>query len=570
MRLKQGVRGRFRENHVGSGIARRLLVVSCILLVTSSLLVLTLGVFAEAKSEHSLFEAVEGLDKPVGTYEPKTSSSLTLVGARGEVLSFLIKVKQQGCRSLKLSTFESAAKRKALFEFKFFRVEKITTTEPSFTGAYVGEHLDPLVPLVSKEYCDKTGTVNWLLAEFKIPFDQDSGIYDSKIELGSGVLKLRVTVWPMTMPSRVRLPMYAEMSPYSNLKGHFGKWAPGEDRLAEKYNEILDEHNVYSLKSSIVHPKVVVIDEVPTIDIYNQPDSQQSFYSVVVKNRNRDAYYDFPTTAYSNMLKDEENNYYKAVEEAAVEINRPGKALLYLWDEPHEPDFPRLLDLLQRVKKLAPSVKTLVTMPAYEKFRSYVDIFCPVMNHFDEAGYPEPAVYAALQKKGKEVWWYVSCMSHGCDALQNNPEPDFVIERPSAWIRSVGWLSMKYSINAFLYYMVNVGYNKHPGRDPWQSVWEFSGNGDGTLVYPGRAGERGFEEHQPVASLRLKLWRESSQDAQYVQWMETLKSKPNWWQQEFNTLVKNPRQWNQDYSAYARFRKKIGDYLAVSMSKEQR
>lgn len=166
-----------------------------------------------------------------------------------------------------------------------------------------------------------------------------------------------------------------------------------------------------------------------------------------------------------------------------------------------------------------------------------------------------------MQKIGQEAWWYVSCMSHGCEALGDSGMPDLVLDRPAAYVRVIPWLASKYNIDAFLYYLVNYAYQFYPKRDPWKSVWDFSGNGDGTLFYPGRPGKYGVEEHLPVPSLRLKLWREASYDAEYIRWMNEREKQPAWWREEFAKLVQDTRRWDKEYAHYQSLRDKIGEFL---------
>ncbi|MCB0334068.1 MAG: DUF4091 domain-containing protein [Bdellovibrionales bacterium] len=195
------------------------------------------------------------------------------------------------------------------------------------------------------------------------------------------------------------------------------------------------------------------------------------------------------------------------------------------------------------------------------EFHDVVDIFAPVADFIGTNGFPAMDTYRKLQKEGKEVWWYVSCMSHGCDALADSGISDLVIDRPSSYIRSIGWLGAKEGIDAFLYYFVNYAYQFYPERDPWKDQWDFSGNGDGTLVYPGRPGMFGLSQHTPLPSLRLKLLRETSQDAQYVSWMKGLPSPPSWWEKEFEELLPTLRTWKRDYGAYTLLRQKMGEFL---------
>ena len=47
------------------------------------------------------------------------------------------------------------------------------------------------------------------------------------------------------------------------------------------------------------------------------------------------------------------------------------------------------------------------------------------------------------------------------------------------------------------------------GIDVVTDPWNFGGNGDGVLAYPGRPGELGLTEHTALPSFRLKLIRQT-------------------------------------------------------------
>jgi hypothetical protein len=53
-------------------------------------------------------------------------------------------------------------------------------------------------------------------------------------------------------------------------------------------------------------------------------------------------------------------------------------------------------------------------------------------------------------------------------------------------------------------------------HDPWNNQWDFSGNGDGTLFYPGTPAKIGGTTHIPLASIRLKMVREGMEDYEYL------------------------------------------------------
>jgi O-antigen ligase len=504
-------------------------------------------------------EVCPGGEKPIGTKLPELFQTLTLSGSRGEVLIYLIRAEGKGCHEITYSSGENGGGLKS----KFYDLPPVNTENPSFPGAYVGKYLDPAVPL-SGPVCFKDENYHWLLGEVNIPQATVPGTYSGKVNFGGKTVDIKLKVWKMSVPIKPSLPGYSEMTPWFSLLGHHGKWSEDEAELAQAYIAAMSEHRIYPLKSFVAPLEIKTAGQ-PLLEISEKPSPKSSFKSITL-NRPSWAYFDFPTIGSSGFEKidfEKAKIYFTAVENTLKEIGRPDKAIVYLWDEPKPEAMPDLLKLSKLVDTVAPSLKQLVTITFDSTLANTVDIFAPVMDQFDNPDYPSPKAYQEFKRKDPkhEVWWYVSCMSHGCEALRDSGMPDMVIDRPASYIRSISWLSMKYQIDSFLYYSVNNGYQYYPKRDPWKSLWDFSGNGDGTLFYPGRAGERGLERETPIASLRLKLWRESSYDADYIKWMNSLKDKPEWWNKEFNTLVKNTTEWSKVYSDYRKLRDKAGEYL---------
>ena len=280
-----------------------------------------------------------------------------------------------------------------------------------------------------------------------------------------------------------------------------------------------------------------------------------------MKGRYFNSYIGFPRVDRENVGSKESYEYLNALGNTLSSQLRSKKTMMYVWDEPQREEFPQLIKLLKGVRKHAPLIKNMVTTPYEKELEELVDIYAPVA---EEIGgrFPGLDQYKKLQSQGKELWWYVSCMSHGCNALQDSGAPDLMIERPSVYVRSIGWIGALLGTDAFLYYHTNQAYQYYPKRDPWKDVWDFSGNGDGTLTYPGRPGIFHIENHVPIGSLRLKLLRQTSYDAQYVAWMEELANPPAWWKEEKNRLVKGFTSWSRDYWKFKELRNKIALHLS--------
>ena len=118
-----------------------------------------------------------------------------------------------------------------------------------------------------------------------------------------------------------------------------------------------------------------------------------------------------------------------------------------------------------------------------------------------------------------------------------------------------------YHADALLYWRMNNMHANYPARDAWNEQWNFTGNGDGTLLYPGRPGVHGLESHQPILSLRAKAIEEALNDVWYYRQMDKLPNKPAWWSTAIHELVRSPTSWDKDYSKYQDLLERVGNYL---------
>ncbi len=160
-----------------------------------------------------------------------------------------------------------------------------------------------------------------------------------------------------------------------------------------------------------------------------------------------------------------------------------------------------------------------------------IDVLVPVVNFIDDkpgnsqfAGDQRPAYDAFLAgSPRREVWGYQSCMSHGCGGTVNmgSPSdsdryftgwPSYMIDASAVRNRAMQWLDFKYRLSGELYYETAMAYT----HDPWTNQWDFTGNGDGTLFYPGTPARIGGTTHIPVASIRLAMIREGMEDYEYL------------------------------------------------------
>jgi uncharacterized protein (TIGR03382 family) len=206
----------------------------------------------------------------------------------------------------------------------------------------------------------------------------------------------------------------------------------------------------------------------------------------------------------------------------------------YTCDEP--PAFCAWSDIPARqaiVKAADPALKTLVTTSIQDAqdngVLSAVDILTPVVNYLhgksaqDPGGWedrysgdqsPRYADWLA-SSPAKELWVYQSCMSHGCDGTSPYFEGwvSYAIDHSAVRNRGMEWTSFQLGATGELYYETAEMYVR---GDPWTDEWNYGGNGDGSLFYPGTPAAIGGQTDVPVASLRLKMIREGMEDYEYL------------------------------------------------------
>src|SRR5262249_42223366 len=96
--------------------------------------------------------------------------------------------------------------------------------------------------------------------------------------------------------------------------------------------------------------------------------------------------------------------------------------------------------------------------------------------------------------------------------------------------------------------------------DPWDSVFLFGGNGDGTLFYPGRPDRIGGHSDVPIESIRLKLIREGLEDYEYLALLAKVAGSKR--ADEFvERIVTKPYVWESDSSRFLAIRQAMGETL---------
>ena len=217
--------------------------------------------------------------------------------------------------------------------------------------------------------------------------------------------------------------------------------------------------------------------------------------------------------------------YLRAWQKHFAERRWPQLLWYYAKDEPGPKDDALVRQEAELTRNVGGHLPLLVTTYRTGLWDA-ADIVAPVMVCFFERPgrrlCPVPTQTAAQMRArlrpGQQLWWYQSCMFHGCDGPPKDRKlaasmtgwASYMIDHSGPRNRAMGVLAFLDGIEGELYFDTLVAWEKD--GQPWRDVWRFGGNGDGTFFYPGTRAQVGDEAPLLVPSLRLKTVRDGLED----------------------------------------------------------
>ncbi|MBI3184769.1 MAG: DUF4091 domain-containing protein [Myxococcales bacterium] len=480
---------------------------------------------------------------------PPAASSARLLLARGECEGAQVVIQTPARGVVAEATplrGEAAPIRPRLYREAFVRVRT-----PSNGMGEAGLWPDPLVP-VEDAYAGEgrralphDSTLERplvLYVEVCAPRDQPEGRHEGEILLqGQGLpeLRLRVVaeVLPFALPATSSLETSFGLSGYSLARGH--RMAPRSAEagaLLREYATALLAHRLSAHGMSMDPPPARWARGELSVDFAEYDREMAPFLDgTALPSGAR-----FNTADVRDWLRAPSDEarvaYYRAFRDHFLARGWKARLFFYAKDEPRPEDHP--LVLAQSIRARKADLPVLVTGPADESLIGAADILCPNLNcFFPRPGLstcrnvlPAPALRPRLGGKAS-LWWYQSCSSHGCN-LGASPDPaierayrgwaSYMIDHPAALNRAMGPLAYLAGIGGELYFDTAHAY---ASKDPWEDLFEFGGNGDGTLFYPGTPERIGGQTHVPIESLRLKQIRDGLEDYEYLLLAERLGDK---------------------------------------------
>lgn len=412
---------------------------------------------------------------------------------------------------------------------------------PSNGQGAAGLWPDALIPL---EAPPTPGAPAVLYVELCAPEGQAPGSYQGTLHVeaeGEALAPVPFTaqVQPFVLPATASLPTSFGMSLYSISRGHgLEATSPEARELLHAYARTLLEHRVSAHGMGMDAPPVRFEDGRAVVDFRAYEAEMAPFLEG--KALSSGARFTTAEVRDSRQARTEAEKvaYYRAFAEYFRKKGWSAQLFFYAKDEPKPEDVALVRSQSARVRK-AGSVPVLVTAPLDEALRGTADILTPTLNCFFPRPGPQTCrnVLPLASLRGRlaprtKVWWYQSCNSHGCNG---GPAEDatleevysgwasYMVDHPAPLNRAMGPLAFLSGVDGELYFDTVYAFNT---KDVWKDVFEFGGNGDGTLFYPGTPARLGTSAHQPVVSLRLKHIRDGLEDYEYLRLLKQLGEEP--------------------------------------------
>lgn len=582
----------FRDGHIPAPSNRR----SDMKAISPLLLLLVLGVDARAQwhvwtvteTQRVLREAPAGEGREV-----------RLAAARNEWESFQVLMRSDAAvPGVRVEAGDLTGPDGALFrgeDARLFRQHQLQLEVGTFRNEdfVPGWYPDPLIPHRHPVTLEPLAGARFVAMPFDLPANETHGFWidvfvpsDASPGEYRGTFRVvaegqdpvdipvTLTVWNFALP-RLSALKTALGSPAQRMRGYYRRQAAADkeaepddwDAIERQCAELLSQHRI-----NATPPPGALDPEV-------QPDG-----SFTIPSGKVDALRDFVDRYHVNAcsiphprrwIKDPEEERTKlhawlaAFDRAIEELARPEVTFfIYLRDEPNDPEAYNYVRFWGRaIRDSMTRVKVLVveqTWPQEDRWGDLygaVDIWCPLFSLF------KPKSAAARQKLGEEIWTYTAL-------CQRARTPWWHTDYPLLNYRVPCWIAYSYDIRGLLYW---GGMSYWQGvADPWtdpKTLDRRSGargasgalfNGEGVLVYPGRA--VGYEGIAP--SMRLKALRDGIEDYDMLV-LAAERGKAAEARRLVTNLARSWFDWEPDPTAYDAARAKLAELILSAPEPER-
>lgn len=446
-----------------------------------------------------------------------------------------------------------------------YRVATIAVEHPSGPDGATGEWPDALIPVRDAIYGEERrafpvdvpeGRAQSIFVEACVPRGAPAGRFAGAVKLsfrgGHGEVPVELRIRGFDLPATPALATAFGFSGYSAAKGHGLRPEAGRE-LTRAYDRIALRRGITLFGGTQDAPR---IGKDGRID-WSEYDAEVAPFldGTALASGARWTSVEFREPA--GLSRAQRQSYRRQWVEHFKKRGWLDRLFRYVHDEPAEKDFLLVEEKAREVRDDAPAVRRLVTTALSKELPS-VDLFTPVINC---VGDRNPTCARAVPRaKYQRLWWYQSCMSHGCSS-DGKPVldpafhgwPSYMIDAPATAARAMGTLAFVNDIAGELYFDTVYAYDE---GDPWRSQWAFGGNGDGTLFYPGTPARIGGKRDVPVESLRLVQISRGLADHAYLALCAQL-GDPALARAEARAVAPGLRTFSRDAKAYAQMREHL-------------
>ncbi len=392
--------------------------------------------------------------------------------------------------------------------------------QAQYVTAYKGWHPDPLIPYKVGGKIDGNELCRPVWITVYAPLGTKSGNYSGTFTISAEGMKkvtakVNCQVWDFDLPKESNLKTHSwdvieNLADFYNLK----------EFPADKYLQFCD-----LLLKNRFNPGSVGVNFVSQV-----PNSKGEYdFSKVEKVLSYCLERGLSRFSIIQMKKgfytpEEEVLTYKFISAYAKFLRKKGwidKALVELWDEPTDIEWPYVKDRAEKTKKIDPGLRLqlFAERGPYDFWDTNTDKYG--LNKLVDIWSPANIIESPeTQAKGGEIWTYF------CTLARDNA-PNLYIDCPAIYQRSIAWYCWMYGVDGFEHWGWNYFWrNTQKGMPmdkkwpnvPWDSRTYHYFNGEGQLLYPGPDGV-------PYSSIRLENFRDGMDDYEYLFKLRELLSK---------------------------------------------
>ncbi len=494
--------------------------------------------------------------------------AIELVAARGECEAAQIGVRAPAGLAA-LAAEAAPLGTGGLVPLSLYRVATLRLPRPSGPDGEPGEWPDPLVPARDAYFGEPRrafpvsvppGRLQAIWVEACVPENAAAGLHTGVVRLRDGArplgeIPVRLRVWPFVLP---RTGAFAAAFGLPTRVGTRALGRPDDPQIARALAAAALRHRVTPYVLSADPPEGECTarrcaldwsrydaEVAPILDGTLVPGVRGAFAEVRIAAR----VWDGPEEDLAATLRAWRRHF--------EERGWADRLRLYTLDEPGPAQLPEL----RRRARLARTagIRVFATVLPSPALAGAVDDFAPNLALVEDGAARPDGI----------TWSYASCLSHGCAEIPVAGRarasmlrefagwPGYEIDRPGTAARAVPLLGMRRGLKGELYYDMLQAWT----GDPWAEVRAFAGNGDGTLLYPGRPEALGGNHPFPVESIRLKIIRDAIEDAELVA-LARAAGEGRLADRLLARLVPNARGWERRAEPWLAARRALGDAIA--------